>query len=100
MSKPVKAQDARALETKYLSANASEGRTDTAPPERWLKADGSTVSCTEKVKVLEENWEEVKALLQDVLDDAVLMGCTEQQVKAEYKRLIDALQCDFKEQKS
>ena len=34
----------------------------TAPPERWLKADGSTVSCTEKVKVLEENWEEVKAL--------------------------------------
>ena len=72
----------------------------TAPPERWLKADGSTVAGTEKVKVLEENWEEVKALLQDVLDDAVLMGCTEQQVKAEYKRLIDALQCDFKEQKS
>ena len=61
----------------------------TAPPERWLKADGSTVSCTEKVKVLEENWEEVKALLQDVLDDAVLM-----------ERLIDALQCGFEEQKS
>ena len=72
----------------------------TAPPERWLKADGSTVSCTEKVKVLEENWEEVKALLQDVLDDAVMIGSTEHQVKAEYKRLIDALQCDFKEQKS
>ena len=50
--------------------------------------------------MLEENWEEVKALLQDVLDDAVLMGCTEQQVKAEYKRLIDALQCGFEEQKS
>ena len=61
------------------------------PPERWLKADGSTVSCTEKVKVLEENWNEVRALMQDVLDDAVLMGCTEAQVKSEYKRLIDAL---------
>lgn len=72
----------------------------TEPPRRWLKADGSTVSCTEKVKVLEENWQEVKNLLQDVLDDAVLMGCTQEQVKREYKRLIDALECGFKEQKS
>lgn len=73
---------------------------NTLPPKRWLKADGSTVSCTEKVKVLEENWQEVKALLQDVLDDAVLMGCTQEQVKSEYKRLIDALECGFQEQKS
>ncbi len=72
----------------------------TAPPKKWFKADGSTVACTEKVKVLEENWEEVKTLLQDVLDDAVLMGCTEEQVKREYKRLIDALRCGFKEQKT
>ncbi len=70
------------------------------PPERWLKADGSTVSCTEKVKVLEENWNEVRALMQDVLDDAVLMGCTEAQVKSEYKRLIDALRCGYDEQKA
>ena len=40
---------------------------DTRPPKRWIAADGGTVSCTEKVKVLEENWEEVKNLLQDVL---------------------------------
>lgn len=73
---------------------------DTRPPKRWIAADGGTVSCTEKVKVLEENWKEVKNLLQDVLDDAVLMGCTEKQVKAEYKRLIDALTCGFSERKS
>lgn len=72
---------------------------NTLPPKRWLKADGGTVSCTEKVKVLEENWAEVRALLQDVLDDAVLMGCAEAQVKREYKRLIDALTCGFDEQK-
>ena len=73
---------------------------NTLPPKRWLKADGSTISCTEKVKVLEENWLELRALLQDVLDDAVLMGCTERQVKQECKRLIDALECGYEEQKS
>lgn len=69
------------------------------PPKTWHYPDGSVISCTEKVKVLEENWLEVKALLQDVLDDAVLMGCTKAQVKAEYKRLIDELQCPYREQK-
>ncbi len=69
-----------------------------SPPKTWHYPDGSVISCTEKVKVLEENWHEVKALLQDVLDDAVLMGCTQAQVKREYKRLIDALECAYREQ--
>lgn len=69
------------------------------PPKTWNYPDGSVISCTEKVKVLEENWQEVKALLQDVLDDAVLMGCTKAQVKNEYKRLIDELECAYQEQK-
>lgn len=69
-----------------------------SPPKTWHYPDGSVISCTEKVKVLEENWHEVKALLQDVLDDAVLMGCTKAQVKQEYKRLIDELECAYREQ--
>lgn len=76
----------------------SEQHPDCRPPAVWRRADGTAVSCTEKVKVLEENWAEVRNLLQDVLDDAVLMGCTQQQVKAEYKRLIDSLQCSYREQ--
>ena len=44
----------------------------------WKKPDGSLVSCTEKVKVLNENYEEIKNLLQDAFDDAVLMGCSEE----------------------
>lgn len=71
---------------------------NTQPPKTWHYPDGSVISCTEKVKVLEENWQEVRALLQDVLDDAVLMGCTKRQVKDEYKRLIESLECAYEEQ--
>lgn len=35
------------------------------------------VSCYEKVKVLNENYTEVQALLQDLLDDALVLGCSE-----------------------
>ena len=67
-------------------------------PSAWKKPDGSTVSCTEKVKVLNENWHDIKAALQDALDDAILMGCTESQFKTEYKRLVESLTCEYKEE--
>ena len=41
----------------------------------WVKPDGSPVSCTEKVKVLNENYEELREALKDALEDALLLGC-------------------------
>lgn len=81
-----------------MGKNRMKETTRCQPPSRWVRLDGSTVACTEKVKVLEENWHDIRAQLQDALDDAVLMGCTIDQVKREYKRLIDELQCQYKEQ--
>ena len=69
------------------------------PPQKWFRGDGSVVSCTEKVKVLEENWTEVRELLQEVFDDALLMGCTASQVRSEFKRLIDELPERYAEQR-
>ena len=66
---------------------------DLAPPKVWHYPDGTRVACTEKVKVLEENWSEARAMLQDILDDAVLMGCTVSEVKREYMRLVANLEC-------
>ncbi len=80
------------------SSPQTAGRRPDDPPAQWFAPDGSVVACTEKVKVLEENWREIRALLQDAIDDAVLMGCTVAQVKSEYKRLVDALQCGYQEQ--
>ena len=70
---------------------------DLAPPKVWHYPDGSRVACTEKVKVLEENWSEARAMLQDILDDAVLMGCTVSEVKREYMRLVANLECAYME---
>jgi len=47
----------------------------------WLTPEGEKVSCVEKIKVLNENLAELKALAQDALEDAVLMGCDERQVR-------------------
>ena len=52
-----------------------------AEPRRWVSPKGETIACTEKLKVLRENLDEIRALCQDALDDAVLMGCDEAQFR-------------------
>jgi hypothetical protein len=47
----------------------------------WRQADGSPISCEEKLKVLNENLAEVRQTCQDAFEDAVLMGCDEQQIR-------------------
>ena len=69
----------------------------TKAPERWLRVDGSVVSCTESVKVLNENWHEACDMLQEMFEDAVLLGCGKGAFRAEFRRLIDGLDCDYKE---
>ncbi len=66
-------------------------------PVTWRKPDGSVVSCYEKVKVLNENYTEVQALLQDLLDDALLLGCSEAQVRQALQQLLDGLRATVAE---
>ncbi len=47
----------------------------------WRLADGTTVGCEEKLKVLNENLAEIRQICQDALEDALLMGCDEDQVR-------------------
>lgn len=47
----------------------------------WRQPDGTPVSCREKIKVLNENLVEIQEMAQDALEDAILMGCDEQQVR-------------------
>jgi len=53
----------------------------------WLDPQGKPVSCLEKIKVLNENLEEIRQLAQDALEDALLMGCDETQ----FRRVLDEL---------
>lgn len=57
----------------------------------WLTPEGEAVSCVEKIKVLNENLEELRELAQEALEDAVLMGCDERQFREVLHRLADGL---------
>lgn len=64
---------------------------------RWVKPDGSPVSCTEKVKVLNENYLELQEAIKDALEDALVMGCSEAQIRESFHRLIDEIESDIQE---
>ena len=58
----------------------------------WLQPDGQPVSCYEKIKVLNENLEEIREMAQDALEDAVLMGCDEAQLREVLRALVERLE--------
>lgn len=60
-------------------------------PPTWLDPHGKPVSCTEKIKVLNENLLELQQMAQDAFEDAVLMGCDERQVRAVLAELVERL---------
>ncbi|GAB3591624.1 MULTISPECIES: hypothetical protein [Acetobacter] len=58
----------------------------------WPQEDGQPVSCQEKIRVLEENWQDVRQVLTDAFEDAVLMGVSEQVMRERLTELVQALQ--------
>ena len=57
----------------------------------WPMADGSPVSCREKLKTLQDNHAEVQQVLQDAFEDAILMGVDETAMRQALSRLVDGL---------
>jgi hypothetical protein len=57
----------------------------------WRSPIGEIIACVEKNKVMQENLEEIRQTCQDALEDAVLMGCDEVQVRAVLTELIASL---------
>lgn len=47
----------------------------------WRTPEGEPVACVEKIKVLNENLAELRELAQEALEDAVLIGCDERQLR-------------------
>lgn len=66
-------------------------------PPIWHRADGSPVSCLEKIKVLNENIEELRQMAQDALEDAVLLECTETQIRQAFHDMVDSLKNPYPE---
>ncbi|MCL1860290.1 MAG: hypothetical protein FWG52_01970 [Proteobacteria bacterium] len=66
-----------------------------SPQNPWRRPDGSVISCTEKLKVMQENMEELRQYALDALEDAVLMGYDEAQVKEAFQAVIAALDSGY-----
>ncbi len=47
----------------------------------WHSDDGAPVSCHERIKVMNENLAEIRQMAQDAFEVALLMGCSEAQVR-------------------
>lgn len=57
----------------------------------WLRDDGSIVACTEKIKVMKENFSEISQIAQDAFEDGLLMEVSEDQMRTALHQLIDDL---------
>ena len=58
---------------------------------QWYAKNNKVISCDETNKVLNENYEELKTLIQNIYDDAILIGCDEDDLKKKIRVLIDEL---------
>ena len=63
---------------------------------KWVRDDQSVVSCTEKVKVMTENFDEIRQIAQDALEDGLLMEVSEQQMRVALHHLVDSLVNPYK----
>ena len=61
------------------------------PLPTWLRDDKTIVACTEKIKVMQENFEEIGQLTQDAFEDGLLMEVNEAQMRETLHALIDSL---------
>lgn len=66
----------------------------------WRQPDGEPVSCEEKLKVLNENLEEIRQYCQDAFEDAILMGCDEAQVRGVLQALVEAIENPYRKRAS
>jgi hypothetical protein len=58
---------------------------------KWVRNDNSVVACTEKVKVMTENFDEIKQIAQDAFEDGLLMEVSEEQMREALHLLVDML---------
>ena len=61
------------------------------PLPTWLRDDKSIVACTEKIKVMQENFEEIQQMMQDAFEDGLLMEVNESQMREALHQIVDEL---------
>jgi len=73
-----------------------EDKTEAWMPKVWRTPEGGVVACVEKLKVMSQNLVELRQTAQDALEDAVLMGCAEEQVRDVLRQMVASLENPYK----
>jgi len=55
-------------------------KNDKLLPKIWKGTNDKSISCTEKIKILNENIIEINQITDDAIEDAILMGADPNQV--------------------
>jgi hypothetical protein len=63
---------------------------------QWQAPDGTPIACRDKLEILNENYEELRHVMQDAFEDAVLMGVDEQQIRGAIEALTKTLKSPTK----
>jgi hypothetical protein len=77
---------------------ADDANPESFAPPVWVDPDGNPLSCRDKIKVLNENLEEIRGMAQDALEDAILMGADEAQARATLAALVASLVNPYRRQ--
>ncbi len=62
----------------------------------WVRDDKSIVACSEKIKVMKENFEEIRQITQDAFEDGLLMEVSEAQMREALSALVNELKNPYK----
>ena len=66
----------------------------------WYRDDKTTVSCTEKIKVMAENFDEIQQITQDAFEGGLLMEVSDEQMRETLHKMVDDLHNNLKNKKS
>ena len=61
------------------------------PLPTWVRDDGSVVACTEKIRVMKDNFDEITQTTQDAFEDGLLMEVSETQMREALHQLVNEL---------
>ena len=57
----------------------------------WKRDDNTIVSCTEKIKVMGDNFDEIQQIIQDAFEDGLLMEVMDEQMRQTLRNIINNL---------
>ena len=65
-------------------------------PDFWKTSDDSKISCKDKITILNNNVIELQNLINQIYDEAILMGVDRKQIKKVINNLVTSLNTELK----